>query len=121
MTADPLTREFLAALRPVAGALGAELVRRPTSGDIPVRWRGEVVAGLRPPVLTEALDRMIDLVERELGGPLATLDRTGKQQAIAILHERGAFTLRRSVDDVAEAMGVSRITIYNYLNALEAS
>jgi len=33
--------------------------------------------------------------------------------------ERGAFLLRGAVDDIAEIMGVSRITIYNYLNALE--
>jgi predicted transcriptional regulator YheO len=35
-----------------------------------------------------------------------------------LLDEQGAFTLRRAVEDVADAMGVSRITIYNYLNAL---
>ena len=55
----------------------------------------------------------------DLGGPLVSLDRSGKQRAVALLHERGAFALRRSTDAVAEAMGVSRITIYNYLNALE--
>jgi predicted transcriptional regulator YheO len=36
-----------------------------------------------------------------------------------MLHDRGAFLLRGAVDDIAEIMGVSRITIYNYLNALE--
>ena len=36
------------------------------------------------------------------------------------LLERGAFELRRSVEAVAEAMGVSRFTIYNYLNAADA-
>jgi predicted transcriptional regulator YheO len=30
----------------------------------------------------------------------------------------GAFMLRRSVEDVADALGVSRITVYNYLNAM---
>jgi predicted transcriptional regulator YheO len=34
-----------------------------------------------------------------------------------MLDERGAFELRRSVEDVADTFGVSRITIYNYLNA----
>ena len=29
------------------------------------------------------------------------------------------FLLRRSVEAVADAIGVSRITIYNYLNAIE--
>ena len=36
-----------------------------------------------------------------------------------LLHERGAFLLRKGVEDVATAMGVSRITIYNYINAME--
>jgi predicted transcriptional regulator YheO len=35
-----------------------------------------------------------------------------------MLDQRGAFTLRRAVEDVADATGVSRITVYNYLNAL---
>ena len=35
-----------------------------------------------------------------------------------MLDQRGAFTLRRAVEDVADEMGVSRITVYNYLNAL---
>ena len=37
---------------------------------------------------------------------------------LLLLDERGAFTLRRAVEDVADAMGVSRITVYNYLNAI---
>ena len=41
-----------------------------------------------------------------------------KQQAVRLLEEHGAFTLRKSIEDVADAMGVSRITIYNYLNAI---
>ena len=39
-------------------------------------------------------------------------------RAIRLLDDRGAFILRRAVEDVADAMGVSRITVYNYLNAL---
>ena len=42
------------------------------------------------------------------------------QAAVALLGNWGAFTLRKSVDDVAEALGVSRFTIYNYLERAEA-
>ena len=38
--------------------------------------------------------------------------------AVRLLDERGAFILRRAVEEVADAMGVSRITVYNYLNAI---
>ena len=34
-----------------------------------------------------------------------------------MLEERGAFQIRKSIEDTADAMGVSRITVYNYLNA----
>jgi predicted transcriptional regulator YheO len=65
-----------------------------------------------------ALDRLIEGVEREFGAPLPSLSRDDKQRAVRMLDERGAFILRRAVEDVADAMGVSRITVYNYLNAL---
>ena len=57
-------------------------------------------------------------VETELGAPLTDLDRAGKQAAVRILDERGAFILRRAIEHVAEALGVTRITIYNYLDAI---
>ena len=60
---------------------------------------------------------MIEQVEDELGARLPDLSREGKQRAVRLLDERGAFLLRRSVEDVADALGVSRITVYNYLNA----
>ena len=57
-------------------------------------------------------------VETELGGRLPDLGREDKQRAVRLLDDRGAFTLRRAVEQVADAMGVSRITVYNYLNAI---
>jgi len=108
------------AVKPIVEALGASLVaadeREP--GDLPLKWEGTVIAAVRPAPLHGALDRLIETVERELGAPLPTLSREDKQRAIRLLDERGAFTLRRAVEDVADAMGVSRITVYNYLNAL---
>ena len=72
----------------------------------------------RRPSLHGALDRLIESVERELGAKLPHLTREQKQRAVRLLDEAGAFTWRRSVEDVADALGVSRITVYNYLNAI---
>jgi hypothetical protein len=110
---------LLVALEPVAEALGATLVgaSRVRPGDIPLRWEDQVVGGLRLPGVHGALERMIAAVEVELGGTLAELSREDKQQAVRLLDERGAFQLRRSVEEVADALGVSRFTVYNYLNA----
>ena len=112
----PLVR----ALRPVTDALGAEVVplARRQPFDVPLVWEGEEIAVVRLPPLHGALDRLVDGVERDLGGRLVELSREDKQRAVRMLDERGAFVLRRAVEDIADAMGVSRITVYNYLNAL---
>lgn len=107
-------------VQPLLAALGASVVAADQLGksDVPLVWEGRVVAGVRLPALHGAMSRLIDSVERELGGKLAQLSRAEKQRAIRLLDERGAFILRRAVEDVADAMGVSRITVYNYLNSL---
>ncbi len=117
---DPAPHPLLTAVQPVVDAVGATLVpaddREPS--DVPLVWEGVVVAAVRMPPLHGALDRLIDTVEAELGSPLPMLSREQKQRAVRLLDERGAFILRRAVEDVADAMGVSRITVYNYLNAI---
>ena len=114
---------LIASVKPLLKATGAELVAADAliAGDIPLVWEGVTIAGVRLPALHGALDRIIDGVERELGARLSQLSRNEKQTAIRLLDERGAFTVRRAVEDVADAMGVSRITVYNYLNTLHRS
>lgn len=111
---------LLRAIKPVVDAVGASIVPADEQepSDVPLSWNGTVVGAVRMPPLHGALDRLIDTVEAELGGPLPSLSREDKQRAVRLLDERGAFILRRAVEDVADAMGVSRITIYNYLNAI---
>lgn len=110
---------FREALAPLVEAIGAELLRSGDTGsaDVELEWAGTVV-GVRLPALHGALERLISLTEDELGGPLDTLSREEKQHAVAKLDDLGAFRLRRSVEDVADALGVSRFTVYNYLNAV---
>lgn len=85
-------------------------------GDIPLEWEGEVVGGVRLSQQPIDLSAHIAAVERELGGPLGDLARDDKQRAVKLLEERGAFRLRKSVEEVAVVLGVSRFTVYNYLN-----
>jgi len=113
---NPLIR----AIRPVVDAVGATFVPAADAeaSDVPIVWDGQTIAAVRMPPLHGALDRLIDAVEAELGARLPLLSREDKQRAVRLLDERGAFILRRAVEDVADAMGVSRITVYNYLNAI---
>jgi len=111
---------LVVALQPLIDAAGATTVTAPemAGSDVALRWGGVTVAGVRLPQIHGSLDRIIAVVETELGGPLPTLSRPGKQEAIRRLDELGAFVLRRAVEDISEAMGMSRITVYSYLNAL---
>jgi HTH domain len=116
----PPDHPVVRALRPITDAIGAKIVpvaeRDPS--DLPLVWHGEEIAAVRLPPLHGALDRLVEGVERDLGGRLAELSREDKQLAIRMLDDRGAFILRRAVEDIADVMGVSRITVYNYLNAI---
>jgi len=89
------------------GASSVQLRVAANVGEIPV------------PTLHDALGDIVRMAEREIGTPPGEWGRDEKQRVVRILNDRGAFLLRGAVDDVAEIMGVSRITIYNYLNALE--
>lgn len=111
--------DLVEALGPLLDAVGGVVIgpEHAASPDIGVRFDGEVV-WIRLPHLDGALARLIAGVEQELGGRLAELDRERKQQAVALLHERGAFTLRKAVEDVAGALNVSRFTVYNYLDRI---
>jgi hypothetical protein len=121
-----LPNPLLDTLRPVVEALGGTLVSpiEATGGDIQVVWEGNIVAAVRRPEphldLHDALPTLIAEVEHDMGHPCAEMDRSQKQEAVVLLSERGAFTLRKSVEDVAEALGVSRFTVYNYLERSEA-
>ena len=101
-------------------ALGATVVpeRSARPGDFPVEWHGTTLPYVRNAELHSALGRLVSSVEREIGVPLADMSRADKQAAVRRLDEQGAFLLRGAVDDVAHMMGVSRVTLYTYLNAI---
>jgi uncharacterized protein YqgV (UPF0045/DUF77 family) len=114
---------FLAALRPIARALGGRVVppERMAAGAVPLVWRGRIVGGLERPGPSDLLSNLVAQIEADLGGQLADLSRVDKQRAVRMLDERGAFAIRNAVDEVADAMGVSRVTVYNYLNATRSA
>ncbi len=108
---------WLSEIRPVIEALGAEVLPAGQAGalDIPLVHRGEVVSAIRPAGLHDAFDRLLERVSVQLGAPLGELCREDKQRAVQLLEESGAFNFRKSVEDAARALRVSRFTVYNYL------
>ncbi len=119
MTEHPLA----AAVKPLVDAMGAEVLEpaQAAADDIVLSWEGEDVLAVRLPQLSDSLDRILAAMERRHGMPLAELDRKAKQEVVRLLEARGAFSVRHGVETVAGALGVSRFTVYNYLNRENAS
>lgn len=109
---------FAAAVKPLVDAMGGEVVspQEARGDDVVLSWEGEEVLAVRLPHLSDSLDHLLLDLERRHGKPLRDLDRKTKQSVVRILEARGAFTVRHGVETVATALGVSRFTVYNYLN-----
>ncbi|MFE3325728.1 helix-turn-helix domain-containing protein [Streptomyces sp. NPDC059176] len=89
--------------------------------DVVLAWEGEQVIAVRLPQLGDSLDHILAAMERQHGMPLSALDRKLKQSVVRTLEARGAFSVRHGVETVAGALGVSRFTVYNYLNRENAT
>ncbi|MFI1015229.1 helix-turn-helix domain-containing protein [Streptomyces sp. NPDC020965] len=122
-TGRPVDHPLAHAVGPLIEALGAEVIAPAQAGpdDVVLAWEGENVIAVRLPQLSESLDRILAALERRHGMPLSALDRKTKQQVVRALEARGAFSVRHGVETVAGALGVSRFTVYNYLNRANAA
>ncbi|MGW2224217.1 helix-turn-helix domain-containing protein [Streptomyces formicae] len=114
---------FVTAVKPLVDAMGGELMPPAEAGadDVVLAWEGEDVVAVRLPQLADSLDHILLALERKQGRPLSELDRKAKQEVVRILEARGAFSVRHGVETVAGALGVSRFTVYNYLNRENAA
>ncbi|GAA2098829.1 helix-turn-helix domain-containing protein [Streptomyces albiaxialis] len=110
-------------MKPLVDAMGGEMVApdEARGDDVVLAWEGEDVVAVRLPHLSDSLDHILAELERRHGVPLAELDRRTKQSVVRILETRGAFSVRHGVETVAAALGVSRFTVYNYLNRENAA
>ncbi|MEW2087012.1 helix-turn-helix domain-containing protein [Streptomyces sp. NPDC005283] len=114
----PADHALAQAVKPLVDAMGGELLApgEAREDDVVLSWEGEEVFAVRLPQLADSLDHILAAMERRHGMPLAELDRKTKQQVVRTLEARGAFTVRHGVETVAAALGVSRFTVYNYIN-----
>ncbi|MET8610049.1 MULTISPECIES: helix-turn-helix domain-containing protein [Streptomyces] len=109
---------FIAAVKPLVDAMGGVMIPPDEAGseDVVLAWEGVEAVAVRLPQLADSLDHILAAMERKEGRPLSELDRKAKQEVVRILEARGAFSVRHGVEIVASALGVSRFTVYNYLN-----
>ncbi len=123
---EPEVHPLITAISPLIERLDAELVgpEEARDDDVPLLWGGEPLVAVRLRAAGRlavkapegGVSSLLAEVADELGGPLHTLSRGQKQQAVLMLEARGAFEYRKSAEIVAEALGVTRFTVYNYLN-----
>ena len=69
--------------------------------------------------IDEVLSNIIKKAKAQVDKPVPFMEKEDKLKVISYLDERGAFTIKNSVETVAEDLGVSRYTIYNYLKEIE--
>ena len=67
--------------------------------------------------IDELFDSMIKEAVNNTGKKLEELNKEDKIEIVAYLDKKGAFLIKKSVERLADFLGISRFTIYNYLNA----
>lgn len=66
----------------------------------------------------EVLETLIQNAISSIGKKTADLTREDKVAIVAYLETKGAFLIRYSVERVAELLGMTKYTIYNYLDEI---
>jgi predicted transcriptional regulator YheO len=89
-------------------------------------WLGLLLKpnGEAPPAASEApemdtlMQEIISDAVRRTGKPVRLMAKEEKVQAVQAMMQRGLFIVKGGVERAASALGVTRFTIYNYLEAL---
>ncbi|MHB1652051.1 MAG: helix-turn-helix transcriptional regulator [Desulfitobacteriaceae bacterium] len=69
----------------------------------------------------ETIESLVNQAINALGKQPATMSTDDKVRLVGILEEKGAFLIKGAVDYVAIVLGVSKFTIYNYLNKVRST
>lgn len=102
-------------LERIAGAMSGSLAQAQTEGGPdPEEGTGEVFAR----DVDELASHLIHQAIRAQGVPVDLMRKEHKLAVVAHLKARGMFLLRDAVEMIATSLGVTRFTIYNYLNEI---
>lgn len=81
--------------------------------DLPLPEDTEVEV---PEDVWQTLERLVDRVIASTGLTPAKMQTEDRRRVVGFLSEKGAFLIRGSVDYVAGKLGVSKFTVYNYID-----
>lgn len=74
-----------------------------------------------PHSVEELSERLIDAAISAIGVPPGEMRKEQKVQVVAELDRRGFFLIKQAAETAAAALGVTRFTIYNYLNEVNGT
>ncbi len=70
-----------------------------------------------PQNVNELLDDLIEQSVQQVGKPVALMTKDDKIAAIRFLNKAGAFLVTKSGDKVSKYFGISKYTLYSYIDA----
>jgi predicted transcriptional regulator YheO len=70
--------------------------------------------------VNETIDSLVEQIVEKIGKQPSTMSAAERLQFIGALEEKGAFLIKGAVDRVAIMTGVSKYTVYNYLQKIRA-
>lgn len=68
--------------------------------------------------INDVLDKMIKVAIDQVDKPVPFMEKEDKLKVIKFLEQKGAFTIKGAVERIADYLGVSRYTVYNYLKEI---
>lgn len=68
----------------------------------------------------EIIAQMIKEAVAEVGKPAKFMEREDRLHAVRLMHDRGLFFIRGGVERAADALGISRFTLYGYLKEIRS-
>ena len=71
--------------------------------------------------VNELLDDLIERSVKPFGKPVAYMTKEEKTQAIRFLNDSGAFLITKSGDNVSKYFGISKYTLYSYIDVNKKS
>ena len=66
--------------------------------------------------VNDLLDDLIEQSDRLVGKPVALMTKEDKVRAIRFLDDHGALLITKSGDKIANHFGISKYTLYSYLD-----
>ena len=80
---------------------------------------GEETQQTEPEKIVNINDLLDDLIEQSValvGKPVALMNKDDKVKAIRFLNQNGAFLVTKSSDKIAKYFGISKYTLYSYID-----